>query len=157
MSPPSQHARSDATPHVLSNSRGSSLLGCGSLLLLAGGFGVSLVNGGLVGAVFLGLVLLAVAVLGIGIYERRHWGPVTISFPEWPLRLGHTYTAEVRREAHIRSRDRTVSISGELTCHELVTLNVGDNTKRERNYVHRAALAASGQLCLLYTSDAADD
>ena len=131
---------------MLSNTRGSSLIGCGSLLFLAAGFGVSLASGGLVGAVFLLLLLLAVVVLCVGIYERRHWGPVTISFPEWPLRLGHTYTPMVEREAKTRSRERSLAFSGELTCHEVVSFDVGDDTNRERRYVHRAAIAARGEL-----------
>lgn len=123
--------------HVLTSTRGSALLGCAAVALLVGLVGLSIARG-FFGIVFGVIAVIAVVAFCVGVYERRHWEPLQLTFEQWPLQLGGSYSALVSRHAKTRARQRSLSFTSELSCFERVTYDQGDDTENERAFVHRA-------------------
>ena len=120
--------------HVLTSTRGSALLGCAAVALLVGLVGLSIARG-FFGIVFGVIAVIAVVAFCVGVYERRHWEPLQLTFEQWPLQLGGSYSALVSRHAKTRARQRSLSFTSELSCFERVTYDQGDDTENERAFV----------------------
>lgn len=135
--------------HVIVDDSGSSIAGCGGVVLLAALAGLILAigNGSRMFTVIIGLVML-VALIGLSwaILEMRRWAPLELHFSNWPLEIGSTTSVHVIRRAKQSVPDADYTLEAELTCEESARYTVGTDTRTDTETVHRDRINVDGYL-----------
>ncbi len=122
--PPGGHREVDDTASTFS------FIGIAAAIILA--FLMFLARSNGIVLAILGLLLIAaLAIAAWSIREMRRWNPIEVVFGEWPLTLGSSQQLHVHRTAKTPVPDGTIALTGELTCTERVTYQVGTETRTD--------------------------